>query len=103
MLDYCCCADEEHQHADDAGLQGKIVAVGDVVLGHSYGAIHLSRRDLAVLILRVVPSVGNWSAPSVRAALAGVVHHRQGAARTEHYYREHNQQPDIHRNLAAAD
>jgi len=32
----------------------------------------------------VVPNVGDWSAPSVMAALAGVVHDRQTAARDEH-------------------
>ena len=34
------------------------------------------RRDLAVPNPRVVSSVGNWSAPRVMAALAGVVHDR---------------------------
>jgi hypothetical protein len=90
MLDYRCCADEEHRHADDAGLQGKIVVVGDVVLGHSCAAILLSRCALAVLSLGVVPNVRSWSAPCVLAALAGAVHHCEGAAARKHNCRENN-------------
>jgi len=37
------------------------------------------------------------------AALAGVVHRRQGAARAEHDHCEHNQKGGLHRKLAAAD
>jgi len=46
---------------------------------------------LAVSSLCVVPDVGSWSAPSVMAALARVVHNRQGAADPEHNRRENNQ------------
>jgi hypothetical protein len=41
---------------------------------------------LAVSRLHVVPNVGDWSAPSVMAALAGVVHDRQAAAGNEHHH-----------------
>jgi hypothetical protein len=42
-------------------------------------------------VLCVVPDVGSWSAPSVMAALARVVHNRQGAADPEHNRRENKQ------------
>jgi hypothetical protein len=37
-----------------------------------------------------MPDVENWSAPSVMAALAGVVHDRQAAAGHEHHQTHDN-------------
>jgi hypothetical protein len=45
---------------------------------------------LAVSRLHVMPDVENWSAPSVMAALAGVVHDRQAAAGHEHHQTHDN-------------
>ena len=59
-------------------------------------------RRLAVPSLCVVPDVGSWSAPCVMAALARVVHNRQGAADPEHNRRENNQQGGLHGDLATA-
>jgi hypothetical protein len=61
-----------------------------------------SAADLAVPSLCVVLDVGAWSAPCVMAALAGVVHNRQGAANPKHDRRENNQQRGFHRDLATA-
>jgi hypothetical protein len=62
-----------------------------------------SRLALAVAGLCVVPNIRSRCTPRMRAALAGVVHRRQGAASAKHDHRENNQQGGIHRNLAAAE
>jgi hypothetical protein len=61
-----------------------------------------SDKSLAVPGLCVMPKIGSSSAPRVGVALAGVVHHRHCAARTEHHHRKDNQQGGIHLSLAAA-
>jgi hypothetical protein len=50
----------------------------------------------------MVPDVGIWSAPCVMAALAGVVHNREGASGPEHNYGQDNQQWVLHGDLASA-
>jgi len=57
---------------------------------------------LAVSSLCVVSDVGSRSAPCVMAALARVVHNRQGAADPEHNGHENNQQGGLHGDLANA-
>ena len=57
----------------------------------------------AVASLGMMPNIRSGRAPRVRAALAGVVHRRQGSARAKHDHREYNQQGGVHSNLAAAD
>ncbi len=49
------------------------------------------KQPLACPGLCVVPDVGSWSAPTVMAALARVVHNRQCAADPDHNRRENNQ------------
>ena len=51
---------------------------------------------------RCAVDVGSWRAPGVMAALARVVHDRQGAACAEHDHREDNQQGGLHGDLANA-
>ncbi len=65
----------------------------------SYSLIASATRDPVGL---ECPDIGSWSAPSVMAALARVVHNRQGAADPEHNRRESNQQGGLHGDLATA-
>jgi len=56
----------------------------------------------AAASLGVVPNIGRWSAPRVGAALAGVVHHRQGAGHKHDRSRENDQQGGFHCHLATS-
>jgi len=47
-------------------------------------------QELAVSRLHVVSDVEDWSAPSVMAALAGILHDRQAAAGHEHHHTHDN-------------
>ena len=49
-------------------------------------AMRRAHDELAVSRLHVVPDVEDWSAPSMMAALAGIVHDRQAAAGHEHHH-----------------
>ena len=60
------------------------------------------RRGLSALDLGVVPDIRIWSAPGVKAALAGLVHRRQASAGDKHYRRENDQQGRLHCGLATA-
>ena len=76
-------------------LAHQLRQLGDV-RRHAAGLVlskQLGRRAtrLAQSGLCVVPDVGSWSAPSVMAALARVVHNRQGAADPDDNRRENNQ------------
>ena len=59
-------------------------------------------RRVSSRVLCVLPDVRSWSASSVMAALARVVHNRQGAADPEHNRRENNQQGGLHCDIATA-
>jgi hypothetical protein len=54
-------------------------------LGDVGGDARRAHDWLALSRLHVVPDVEDWSAPSVMAALASVVHDRQAAASHEHH------------------
>jgi hypothetical protein len=58
--------------------------------------------NLAVPSLCAVPDVGTWSAPCVVPALAGVVHHREGASGSKHNYGQDDRQWVLHGDLANA-
>lgn len=57
-----------------------------------------ARVSQASLNLCMVPDVGAWSTPRVMAALAGVVHNREGTGGYQHNRREKDPNRGLHRN-----